>query len=227
MNALKPTPGFEPRRPFGSFVSVTRDVLLSPAGFFRDLGREGSYAGPVVYAVVCQVVAVVLAALYDLSRFVVPGDLGEISVLGIEGAAGALLWTLWLLFFAPIVALFTLFVGAGVYQLLVMLLVGRRNAGYGATLRVTGYLSAIGLLLWLPALGLAAGLWGVWINTLGMREFHSTTTARALVVAAVPYVLALAWVLYGVATGSTTLWEFLVGGGTNFPTRDNPLIPGG
>lgn len=231
MTAAKPPVGFEVRRPAGSFVSSTRDVLLRPARFFGGLRVEASYAGPVLYAVACQVLAVCLAGFYDFARVATGvaagvaagGGIDAVSVVGIEGAAGALLWVLWLLGLAPLYALTSLVVGAAVYQLLVLLLVGRRNAGYGATLRVTAYLSAMALIVWMPVLGFLAGPWGVWVNATGLREFHATTTARAGLVAAIPYVLALAWSVYSISSGQTTWWEFLVGGGTNFPTRDNPL----
>ena len=75
----------------------------------------------------------------------------------------------------------------------------------------------ISLLLWLPVLGLLAGLWGVWVNAAGLREVHSTTTARAVSVAAIPYVLATAWAVFWVASGQTTLAEFVFGGGIMFP----------
>lgn len=223
MTAAKPPVGFELRRPAGSFVSSTRDVLLRPARFFGGLRVEASYAGPVVYAVACQVLAVCLAGLYDFARVAAGEGIDTVSVVGIEGAAGALLWVLWLLGFAPLYALLSLAVGAAVYQLLVLLFVGRRNAGYGATLRVTAYLSAMALVIWMPVLGFLAGPWGVWVNATGLREFHATTTARAGLVAAIPYVLALAWSIFTVASGQTNFWEFLLGGGTNFPTRDDPL----
>lgn len=215
--------GLDPRQPIGSFASSTRGVLLEPARFFADLRGEVSYAGPVLYALACQLLAVLLAGLYDFGRAAATGDLAGVSVVGTEGAAGALLWVLWLLGLAPLYAFATLFVGAAVYQLLVLICVGRRNAGYGATLRVTAYLSSISLLVWMPVVGLLAGPWGVWINAVGIRELHQTTTNRALLVAAIPYALSVSWSAFWVLSGQSTFGEYLFGGGTMFPTRDDPL----
>lgn len=221
MNAAeKAPPGFDTGRPFGSFVAATREVLLDPARFFAAVRREDSFAGPVIFAAVCQLLAVLLAGAYDFGRTAATGTLDGISVVGYEGAAGALLWVLWLLGISVPYALVTLLVGAGVYHLLVLLFVGRRNAGFGATLRVTGYLSAVSLLLWLPVLGLLAGLWGVWINVAGLKELHSTTTTRAVLVAVVPYLFATAWAVFWVASGQSTPAEFVFGGGTMFPRGD-------
>jgi hypothetical protein len=201
----------------GSFVAVTTGVLLRPDHFFSAVRKEGSFAGSVVYAVACGVLAVLLAGVYDFVRAAASGTLDEVSVLGNEGAAGAVLWVLWLLGLSPLYALGTLVVGAAVYQVLVRLIVGRGNAGYGATLRVDAYLSALSLLLWTPVLGLLVGPWGVWMMAAGLREVHSTTTARAVMVAAIPYAFSVSWLVFSVASGQSTLIEAVFGGGTRFP----------
>ncbi len=221
--AAKPLVGFDPGRPGGSFATTTREVLLHPVRFFVAVQGEATFAGPVLYALACHVVAVLLAGMYDLGLAASTGTLEEITVLETEGVAGGVLWILWLLGLTPLYVLGVLFVGAAIYQLLVRLLVGKRNAGYGATLRVTAYLSAVGLVAWMPVLGLLVGPWGVWINASGLGYFHSTSSGRAVLVAAVPYVLFLAWSMFSVASGSSTFWEFMLGGGTMFPTNEDGL----
>lgn len=121
-----------------------------------------------------------------------------------------------MLVLSPLLALIALYVFAAVYQLLVRLVVGRENGGYEATVRVTAYLSAIQLLVWVPLLGLLVGLWGVWVNAAGIREVHSTTTARAVLVAGIPYVLSAAWTGV-VLAGPATLPEVLLSTGGFFP----------
>jgi len=189
-------------------------VLLRPASFFAAAGGRASYAGPIIYALACHAIAVLFAGAYDLTFASIAGTLDSISVAQTRGAAGGLLWILWLLALTPLYVLVVLFAGAAVYQLLVRLVVGKANAGYGATLRVSAYLSAVGLIAWMPVLGALIGPWGVWINASGLRRFHSTTTPRAILIAAIPYAFSIIWV----ASGQSTFWEFLLGGGTMFPT---------
>ncbi|MDP9477526.1 MAG: hypothetical protein M3R38_17885 [Actinomycetota bacterium] len=43
-----PSRDFDSGRPLGSFVSVTRDVLLSPSRFFAAIRREGPLRGPII-----------------------------------------------------------------------------------------------------------------------------------------------------------------------------------
>lgn len=215
--------GFDPGRPAGSFATTTREVLLHPARFFAAVRGEATFAGPVLYALACHALAVLFAGAYDFALAVGAGTVDDITVLETEGVAGGVLWILFLLGLTPLYVLGVLFVGAAIYQLLVRLLVGKRNAGYGATLRVTAYLSAVALLVWMPVLGLLIGPWGVWINAVGLRRFHATTTTRAVLVATVPYVLALSWSVFSVASGNSTFWEFVLGGGTMYPTEKNPL----
>lgn len=90
---------------------------------------------------------------------------------------------------------------------------GRDNSGYYATLRAGAYVSAVALLSWLPVVGLLAGLWGTWVHAVGLRELHATTTARALIVSAVPFAVSVAFLVGPVVTGEVSPAELLLGGG--------------
>ncbi len=208
---------FEPRRPLGSFLATTRAVLLSPARFFAGVSREGPLSRPVLYAVACTAIYFLLAEVSYLLLIAARGELPEVSALGATGLAGALLFALLLFVLSPLFALLGLYVSAAFYQLLVRLFIGRENGGYEATLRVGAYLSALGLLSWVPILGTLVGLWGVWVNVAGLREVHSTTTARAVLVAGIPFVLSTAWTISLVVTGQTTLADVLLASGGFFP----------
>lgn len=209
-----PPGDFEPQRPFGSFLSVTREVLLSPARFFPAIRRGGSLRGPVLYTVICAAFLVPLAGSYDVGLLALRGNLTEFSVLGgIAGLRGALLAGLLLLVFSPLLALLGIYIGSAFSQILVRIFVGRDNAGYYATFRVGGYVSAVALLTWVPVLGLLAGLWGTWVHAVGLRELHGTTTARALVVALIPFAVSVAFLVGQVVSGELTPVEVLLGGG--------------
>src|SRR5918998_1977934 len=59
--------------PVGSFVDVLRRVLLQPTAFFAGLPRQGSFLGPLVFALICIEVSVVLVGL--LTFLGTPGGL--------------------------------------------------------------------------------------------------------------------------------------------------------
>ncbi len=92
----------------------------------------------------------------------------------------------------PILAAIGSFVGAGIYHLLVLLLV-KPNAGFEATYRVAAYSFVVQLASWLspiPLLGilvsLVVGLYAIVLSVLGIREMHATTTGKATLVVLIP-----------------------------------------
>jgi hypothetical protein len=49
--------------PLNSFVDVVRRLVLQPTAFFAGLPRQGSLLGPLVFALICIEVSVVLIGL--------------------------------------------------------------------------------------------------------------------------------------------------------------------
>ena len=118
--------------------------------------------------------------------------------------------------FTPIIVVVVLFVGAGIYHLLVLLFAGSSNAGYEATFRVVGYACATFVVSWvssvfnlIPVVGPIIGglisfliaLYAIVIQVLGIREVHSTTTGRAAAVVLIPtaVIILFALLLVGAA----------------------------
>jgi hypothetical protein len=169
--------------PVGSFVNTIRNVLLNPVGFFRGIARRGDFAGPLVFALICAVINGVLTGILGLLISLVAGN-------GFGAAVGSLLAGV---IGVPIATAIGLFVGAGIFHLLVLLLVRPSNAGFEATFRVVAYSSATQVLSWLsaiPILGilvsLVVGAYGIYLGVVGIREVHATTTGRAALVVLIP-----------------------------------------
>src|SRR4028118_402872 len=88
--------------PVGSFVNIVGRVVLQPRTFFAELPRQGGLLGPLVFALVCIEVSVLLVGLLTFlgipggltSLFGASGDQGLLAFLGglvvapIAGAAG-------------------------------------------------------------------------------------------------------------------------------------------
>lgn len=170
--------------PIRSFIQTTRGVLLNPVAFFRNVPRQNGFAAPLVYALICSVIAGVLGGIVNLLLALALGE------QGIAGAVGVLFFTIIL---TPILTVIGLFIGAGIYHLLVLLLIKPSNAGFEATFRVVAYASVTQLLSWLtgvPILGVLVavviGVYSIVLSVLGIREIHSTTTGRAALVVLIP-----------------------------------------
>ena len=59
--------------PLNSFVDVVRRVVFQPSAFFAGLPRQGSFVGPLVFALVCTEISVLLVGL--LTFLDVPGGI--------------------------------------------------------------------------------------------------------------------------------------------------------
>jgi hypothetical protein len=187
--------------PVNSFADVVRRVVLQPAAFFAGLPRQGSFLGPLVFALICVEVSAVLVGL--LTFIDVPG--GITSMVGVTGNQGFLAF-LGGLVITPIAATVGIFLTALVTHLLVILVVGSGHSGFGATFRIVSYSSVTSLLGWIPFIGWIFSLYRLYLATVGIREMHGTTTGRALVVVLLPAVLILFLVL--VLVGASAIVYF-------------------
>jgi hypothetical protein len=187
--------------PVGSFVDVVRRVVLQPRAFFANLPRQGSVLGPLVFALICIELSVVLVGL--LTFLGTPG--GITWLFGARGDQGFLAF-LGGLVIAPIAGTVGLFLTALVTHLLVILVVGSGHSGFGATFRVVAYSSVTSLAGWLPFIGWIFSLYRLFLAIVGIREMHATTTGRALLVVVLPAIVILVLVL--VVVGASALVFF-------------------
>jgi len=187
--------------PVNSFVEVVRRVALQPVAFFAGLTRQGSLLGPLVFALICIEISVVLVGL--LTFVDVPG--GVTWLLGARGDQGFLAFIGGLVI-APIAGTIGIFLTALVTHLLVILIVGSGHSGFGATFRIVSYSSVTSLLGWIPFVGWIFSLYRLYLATVGIREMHETTTGRALLVVLLPAILLLLLVV--VLAGASTVVYF-------------------
>ena len=170
---------FNYQDPVQSFIGTVQRVVLQPVDFFRGLRRQGDFVNPLVFAIICYEVSAILGGIIALA-------------LGTQGFGGFL----FSIILAPIGAAIGLFIGAGIFHLLVMLIVGSPNSGYEGTFRVGAYVAVTQLVSWLsaiPILGVLVGIlvfvYSVFLGVVGIREVHSTTTGKAALVVLIPVVV--------------------------------------
>jgi hypothetical protein len=187
--------------PLNGFVDIVRRVVLQPAAFFAGIPRQGSLLGPLVFALICIEVSVFLVGL--LTFLDVPG--GVTWLFGARGDQGFLEF-LGGLVIAPIAGAVGLFLSALVTHVLVILVVGSGHAGFGATFRVVSYSSVTSLLGWIPFVGWIFSVYRLYLATVGIREMHSTSTGRALLVVLLPAILIL--ILVVVVVGASAIVFF-------------------
>jgi len=197
------TPGgdYDLSDPLNSFADVVRRVVFQPRIFFAGLPRQGSLLNPLVFALVCIEISVILVGL--LTFIDVPG--GLTWLFGARGNQGLLAF-LGGLVLAPIAGTVGVFLTALVTHLLVLLVVGSGHSGFGATFRIVAYSSVTSLVGWIPFVGWIFSLYRLYLATVGIREMHGTTTSRALLVVLLPAILIL--VLVVVLVGASAIVFF-------------------
>ena len=187
--------------PLNSFVEIVRGVVFQPQAFFTGLPRQGSLLSPLVFALVCTEISVLLVGL--LTFLDVPG--GITWLFGARGNQGFLAF-LGGLVIAPIAGAVGVFLTALVTHLLVILVVRSGHSGFGATFRIVAYSSVTSLVGWIPFIGWIFSLYRLYLATVGIREMHATTTGKALLVVVLPAILILALVV--VVVGASAIVYF-------------------
>ena len=190
--------------PLESFADTVRRVVLQPVGFFAELPRSGSLLNPLIFALICTEISAILGGILRLAGvgegflagygFQVPEnqDFGEFI--------GSII-------FAPIGGVIGVFVVAGIGQLVVRLVVGATNSGFGATFRVASYTGVTSLVSWIPIIGGILALYGIYLAVVGIREMHGTTTGKAVIVVLFPVILILLLTLLGVLVAGAVFFS--------------------
>ena len=176
--------------PVGSFVDVVRRVVLQPARFFAAMPRSGPLLNPLVFAVICIVISALLSALLVLAGVQQnpgfnPNPQNALPSVFTPGSALASIIV------APIAGAIGLFIAVAIQQLLVRLIVGANNSGFGATFRVASYTQVTGLVNWIPIVGPLLSLYGLYLAIVGIRGAHGTTTGKAALVILIPFAVVL------------------------------------
>ena len=176
--------------PMNSFGDVVRRVVLQPVRFFAGMPRSGPLLNPLIFAAVCIEISALLSALLVLAGIQQnpgfnPNPQNALPSVFTPGSALASIIV------APIFGAIGLFIAAAIQQLLVRLIVGTNNSGFGSTFRVASYTQVTGLVNWIPIVGPLLSLYGLYLAIVGIREAHGTTTGKAALVILIPFAVVL------------------------------------
>ena len=160
-----------------SIVKTAKRVITDPAGFFREMPKDGGFKGPLVFLVVMSVVTAFVGVL--------------LSLLGLAGPGATFGAALASLIIVPIVAAIFGFVGAGILFILWKLLGSEES--YETAYRCGAYMAAISpitsLLGAIPYLGLVlSAVWGLFLIVTASAEVHKIKQATA-------------WIVFGILAG--------------------------
>ncbi|WP_047866136.1 YIP1 family protein [Rubrobacter aplysinae] len=179
----------EGRRSPEGLVEAAREVWLSPVRFFRHLDPEGGLIRPAVFAIVVLFLNLLLG---DLLQALWLRDFGpELLRLPLLALAAAGL-------LGP--ALVALFAG-----LVLFVLDGAPSRErLGPAFRAFGYVSAIGLVLWIPFAPLAALPYAAYVAHVAVAETLGSSRTKAALAVLIPLGALLLILL--MLTGPEELW---------------------
>jgi hypothetical protein len=174
---------FETARPFSSLLSTTRDVLFSPGRFFDALPPERPLGAPVLYFLICSAITAVINTLATLAFLALPVG---ITVATGSWDAGLILRLLTIFVFASLVVVPALFVAGffasvPIQHLFILLVAGRDQKGFSATLRVSCYsVGAPVAVAWIPLAGFLAIFYCFYLHATGLKRVHGISNGRSI-----------------------------------------------
>lgn len=171
---------WERRAQFGflnALYLTTRDVLSSPGTFFGRMPTRVGMAQPLLYAIILGIAAALLGWIWALAgsslRALSPGE----ALQGVLGPGPSFIRFM----ASPLVVALDVALRAALMHVMLVLL-GGNQLGFEATFRVAAYGKAAGIVALLPFCGsVAAVLWELAIDVIGLYRIHGTDPWRALV----------------------------------------------
>ncbi len=154
-----------------SFWEVTREVWFVPGRFFSRLDPDGGLLKPALFA------SSVLYLNLLLGELLQEVWLGEFNY--------GLLYAI--VFGFPVALVLAPLLLAGLAALVLTILDGGPSRSkFGPVFRALGYISAIGLVLWIPFAPILALPYGLYVATVAVKEVLFVSWARAAAAALIP-----------------------------------------
>jgi hypothetical protein len=177
-----------------ALVETTKQVIATPSEFFRRMSVRGGIGAPLAYGVIVGYFGILAKAIYDAvfqavlgSSFASLGSRPEFQRFAalMQGGLGLLIQVL----LGPVFAVIGIFVAAGVFHLLLMILGGAKR-DFEATLRVVSYSEAASLFAIIPFCGaFVGGIYQIVLFIIGLAEAHGISKGLAAAAVLIPIAL--------------------------------------
>lgn len=172
--------------PFSTrFIETIKLAFINPKSLFSGMQAD-NIGAPILYAVLIGTIGGVIAAGWQLMF----GSLASMAErVGLEEFFLQTGFIFIFMVLSPLFALVGLFIHAGLYHLM-LLLVGDGERGFSITLRSVAYGLTPGLLGIIPFCGsIVGGIWSMVLTILGVMYGHLTDGWRAVLAYFLPMIL--------------------------------------
>lgn len=163
------------------YVETVRGVLTDSKNFYANMRLEGGLQAPVVFALVGMAIAALASSLYSAFGPSV-GSYGFPS-----GGGGGFLS---ILIASLVFGVLGLFIGSGIFHLMLSLL-GAARQPFEATLRVVAYTAGSTALIGLIPVcgGFIGAIYAIYLDIIGLADVHGCDTGKAAIAVLTPAVL--------------------------------------
>ncbi len=169
------------------FWRTWKTVMLEPTTFFEKLSTKTSYREPSSFYLKTQALLLLVALIY-LGEIVI-SDISStqsaiVTIIG--GIAGVIIFIGFIVLY-PITLLLSwgfLFVQTAIIHLFVLLFGGEQ--GYKETFNAIAYSTAPALLSFIPFVGLAAMIYMMVIQTIGIQKRQKMSLGRSIAAVVIP-----------------------------------------
>ncbi|MCG6963418.1 MAG: YIP1 family protein [Acidobacteria bacterium] len=174
--------------PFLEGLFETAKLFVSkPTEAFGRMRRAGDLGRPILYAVIVGWTAIIVSQLYSLAFRGLSWQAWPGMNRFEQGFPIAV--TAALMIFAPVFILLGLFIWSGIVHLMLMI-IGGAQEGFDATFRVMSYATTAQLAQVVPLCGgLAASIWALVLEIIGIAQAHRISQGKAAVAVLVPLAL--------------------------------------
>ncbi len=172
-----------------SLLQTLKSSLFAPQEFFSKLPIEGGFLTPLLYALIVETFGTLVSYAWAFSL--------DHSLFGTTKLSG--FWIILLGVLVPMLVFLHVIVSAFVLHISLFLIAGAKR-DFEATFRVVCYSSGPDLFSAVPVVGGAVALvWQLYLVTVGLREVHGITTARALTAVFLPLIVCCGLILTGIS----------------------------
>lgn len=168
-----------------ALIETIKLVVTQPVEAFSRLQPNGDLTSPLIFGLIVSWPGTIAAMVWQLI-------FGSIGGGGDQLAAFGMLPILIILVCYPILYAIGVFIGAGIFHLCLMVVKGLEQSSFGfeGTLKVVCYGSIGSLAQVVPFLGgLVGGVLNLYLNIMGIRTVHRTTTGTAVLAILLPIIL--------------------------------------
>ena len=172
-----------------ALISTWKNVLFNPKKFFSDMPAKAGIGSPLLFALICGSVAIIISAAINMVMALSGASLQNVAQ-GTQLPPKAMMVGSYavLMVISPLLVAAGVFLISAIYHLMVLIFGGK--SGFRATFRVLAYTNALSIFNIIPLVGpVFVTIYSVILFVIGFKRAQKLSMIKAVVVALLPMIL--------------------------------------